>query len=306
MKRTIRSLFLALLLSLCALFGTSCSTAQPQPTATAVQTTPQETSQTASAFAYESVPAYAGQPYAVINNNQPFFTEEERLSLTGEHYAELDELGRCGTAFALVSPETMPTEERGSIGMVRPSGWQTVRYSFVDGQYLYNRCHLIGYQLTGENANEQNLITGTRSLNTQGMLPFENEVADYVEQTGQPVLYRVTPVFVGDELVARGVLMEALSTQDGGTGVRFCVFCYNVEPGVSIDYTDGSSTEVQTSPTPQATGQTTYILNTNSKKFHLPDCSGVENMSEKNKQSFTGSRDEVIDQGYTPCQLCNP
>ena len=209
---------------------------------------------------------------------------------------------------ALVSPRTMPTEERGSIGMVRPSGWQTVRYSFVDGQYLYNRCHLIGYQLTAENANTQNLITGTRYLNTEGMLPFENQVADYVEETGRPVLYRVTPVFIGEELVARGVLMEALSTEDNGAGVRFCVFCYNVQPGVAIDYADGSSTEAAATPTPQQTSEVgpVYILNTSTKKFHKPGCQSVQDMSEKNKQTFTGSRETLIGQGYEPCQRCQP
>ena len=190
--------------------------------------------------------------------------------------------------------------------MVRPSGWQTVRYSFVDGQYLYNRCHLIGYQLTAENANTQNLITGTRYLNTEGMLPFENQVASYVEGTGRPVLYRVTPVFIGEELVARGVLMEALSTEDGGDGVRFCVFCYNVQPGVAIDYTDGSSTEAKTGPQQTNEAGLEYILNTNTKKFHKPDCQSAQDMSETNKQTFTGSREWLIDQGYEPCQRCQP
>ena len=137
----------------------------------------------------------------------------------------------------------MPTEERGSIGSVKPSGWQTVKYDFVDGKYLYNRCHLLGYQLTGENANEQNLITGTRYLNVDGMLPFENMVADYVKETDNHVMYRVTPVFDGAELVARGVLMEAYSVEDGGDGVEFCVYCYNVQPGVKIDYATGDSEE---------------------------------------------------------------
>ncbi len=239
MKRRIKSSLLSLLVLLCTLFGASCSPAQAPPVSnTAITAAPQ-----AEHFEYAAVPAYAGEPYAVVNGNQPFFTEEDMAPIQEESYAELDDLGRCGVAMALVSPRTMPTSERGSIGMVRPSGWQTVRYSFVDGQYLYNRCHLIGYQLTAENANTQNLITGTRYLNTEGMLPFENQVADYVEETGRPVLYRVTPVFIGEELVARGVLMEALSTEDNGAGVRFCVFCYNVQPGVAIDYADGSSTE---------------------------------------------------------------
>ena len=304
MKRTIRCSLLSLLVLLCTLFGASCSPAQAPPVSnTAITAAPQ-----AEHFEYAAVPAYAGEPYAVVNGNQPFFTEEDMAPIQEESYAELDDLGRCGAAMALVSPRTMPTEERGSIGMVRPSGWQTVRYSFVDGQYLYNRCHLIGYQLTAENANTQNLITGTRYLNTEGMLPFENQVADYVEETGRPVLYRVTPVFIGEELVARGVLMEALSTEDNGAGVRFCVFCYNVQPGVAIDYADGSSTEAAAPPTPQQTSEVgpVYILNTSTKKFHKPGCQSVQDMSEKNKQTFTGSRETLIGQGYEPCQRCQP
>ena len=304
MKRTIRCSLLSLLVLLCALFGAACSPAQPLPAPTAAETTAPQ----ADHFEYADVPAYTGEPYAVVNGNQPFFTEEDMAPIQEESYAELDDLGRCGAAMALVSPRTMPTEERGSIGMVRPSGWQTVRYSFVDGQYLYNRCHLIGYQLTAENANTQNLITGTRYLNTEGMLPFENQVADYVEETGRPVLYRVTPVFIGEELVARGVLMEALSTEDNGAGVRFCVFCYNVQPGVAIDYADGSSTEAAATPTPQQTSEVgpVYILNTSTKKFHKPGCQSVQDMSEKNKQTFTGSRETLIGQGYEPCQRCQP
>ena len=304
MKRRIKSSLLSLLVLLCTLFGASCSPAQAPPVSnTAITAAPQ-----AEHFEYAAVPAYAGEPYAVVNGNQPFFTEEDMAPIQEESYAELDDLGRCGAAMALVSPRTMPTEERGSIGMVRPSGWQTVRYSFVDGQYLYNRCHLIGYQLTAENANTQNLITGTRYLNTEGMLPFENQVADYVEETGRPVLYRVTPVFIGEELVARGVLMEALSTEDNGAGVRFCVFCYNVQPGVAIDYADGSSTEAAATPTPQQTSEVgpVYILNTSTKKFHKPGCQSVQDMSEKNKQTFTGSRETLIGQGYEPCQRCQP
>lgn len=304
MKRRIKSSLLSLLVLLCTLFGASCSPAQAPPVSnTAITAAPQ-----AEHFEYAAVPAYAGEPYAVVNGNQPFFTEEDMAPIQEESYAELDDLGRCGVAMALVSPRTMPTSERGSIGMVRPSGWQTVRYSFVDGQYLYNRCHLIGYQLTAENANTQNLITGTRYLNTEGMLPFENQVADYVEETGRPVLYRVTPVFIGEELVARGVLMEALSTEDNGAGVRFCVFCYNVQPGVAIDYADGSSTEAAATPTPQQTSEVgpVYILNTSTKKFHKPGCQSVQDMSEKNKQTFTGSRETLIGQGYEPCQRCQP
>lgn len=194
------------------------------------------------AFGLAMVPSYAGEPSVQVNGNVPFFTADDLARGAFEEYSPLDRLGRCGVAFALVGRETMPTEERGSIGMVKPSGWHTVRYDgLVDGNYLYNRCHLIGYQLAGENANERNLITGTRSMNVTGMLDYENRVADYVERTGNHVLYRSTPVFSGDELVARGVLLEAQSVEDGGLGVRFCVWCYNVEPGVEIDYATGES-----------------------------------------------------------------
>lgn len=188
------------------------------------------------------LPAYTGQAYVEVNDNLPFFTQEDWTTDRFETYSELDALGRCGVAYANVCREIMPTEPRGSIGSVRPSGWHTVRYDgVVEGNYLYNRCHLIGYQLAGENANEQNLITGTRYLNTVGMLPFENAVNDYVDETDNHVLYRVTPLFEGDDLVAAGVLMEAWSVEDEGAGVCFCVYCFNVQPGVVIDYETGES-----------------------------------------------------------------
>lgn len=187
-------------------------------------------------------PPYSGEAYVEVNGNVPFFTEEEQTTDAFETYSELDAYGRCGVAYANVCREIMPTEPRGSIGSVKPTGWHTVRYNgVVEGNYLYNRCHLIGYQLAGENANPQNLITGTRYLNTEGMLPFENAVNDYVDETGGHVLYRVTPVFEGDDLVASGVLMEAYSVEDGGAGLSFCVYCYNVQPGVEIDYDTGES-----------------------------------------------------------------
>lgn len=187
------------------------------------------------------VPAFSDQPYVAINGNQPYFTEEDMTTRSYETYAQLDALGRCGVVMACIGKDLMPTEDRGSIGQVKPSGWQTVKYDFVDGKYLYNRCHLIGFQLTGENANRQNLITGTRYMNTEGMLPFENMVANYIQETGNHVLYRVTPIFEGDELVARGVLMEAKSVEDKGEGILFCVYVYNNQPGVQIDYSTGKS-----------------------------------------------------------------
>ena len=204
---------------------------------------------------------------------------------------------------ACIGTDIMPTEERGSIGQVRPSGWQTVKYDHVDGKYLYNRCHLIGYQLTGENANPENLITGTRYCNVQGMLPFENMVADYVKETGNHVLYRVTPIFEGKELVARGVRMEAISVEDQGEGICFDVYVYNNQPGVKIDYATGDS---QLIPAENSGSRQTYVLNTGSKRFHLENCESVSTMKEKNKQTVTASREELLLQGYTPCGGCNP
>lgn len=186
---------------------------------------------------------YSGKAYVEVNGNIPEFSDEQIRKAEGplEEYSSLDSLGRCGMAIAKVGVETMPTEERGSIGQVRPSGWHTVKYDSIDGNYLYNRCHLIGYQLTGENANEKNLITGTRYLNVEGMLPFENMVAQYVEESGNHVLYRVTPIFEGDNLVASGVQMEAMSLEDLGKGLSFHVYVYNVQPGIEIDYATGNS-----------------------------------------------------------------
>ena len=289
-------------------------------------------------LSYRDVPAFEGNPYVYVNDGEPTFTDEQRAAEPGhEHYGELDELGRCTTAFAVVEPETQPTEKRGSIGEIRPSGWQMAKYDFVEGQYLFNRCHLLGYQLTGENANPQNLITGTRYLNIQGMLPFENAVADYVDATGNHVLMAVTPIFEGDELVARGVHMMAESVEDGGEGVAFNVFCYNVQPGVVIDYGTGASMlEKDATPLPDVSGvesapgaasegagageasekgatgsaegkgTTEYVLNTNSKKFHLPSCSSVGQMSPKNREDVEDTRENLIANGYDPCKRCNP
>jgi len=187
------------------------------------------------------IPEYIGKPYVYINNNIPFFTESDLTTTSYEKYSKLDKLGRCGVATASIGKDIIPTEERGSIGSVKPTGWHTVRYQGIDGNYLYNRCHLIGYQLSGENANEKNLITGTRYLNVEGMLPFENMVAQYVEKTSNHVLYRVTPIFEGENLLASGVLIEAKSVEDNGKGIQFNVYCYNVQPGIEIDYKTGES-----------------------------------------------------------------
>lgn len=279
-----------------------------------------------------SIPAFSGEPYVVINNNEPYFSDSDLTTTSFETYSDLDSLGRCGVAYASIGTDLMPTEERGSIGQVKPTGWHTVKYDIVDGKYLYNRCHLIGYQLTAENANTKNLITGTRYLNVDGMLPFENMVADYIKETGNHVLYRVTPIFDGNNLLASGVLMEAESVEDKGDGILFNVYCYNAQPGVSIDYATGDSAldgtvvseeessqssqnqsqeQAQTQETTPAVTEpvssgTTYILNTNTKKFHYPSCSSVGQMKESNKKEYTGTRDEVIAMGYDPCGRCKP
>ena len=255
------------------------------------------------AFSLSEVPDYSGSPYCIVHDNIPFFEESELTGEAYETYHELDALGRCGAASASIGLELMPTESRGSIGQVKPTGWQTAKYDFVDGKYLYNRCHLIGWQLTAENANRQNLITGTRYLNVMGMLPFENMTADYIKETGNHVLYRVTPIFEGDNLVACGVLMEAESVEDQGDGVLFCVFCYNVQPGVIIDYATGESCDA--SEIAEEDIQT-YVLNTGSRKFHLPACSSVAKISAENRQDYEGSRELLIAQGYSPCGSCKP
>lgn len=200
----------------------------------------------------DAIPAYDGKAYVAINNNEPFFTDSDMTTTAFENYSDLDSLGRCGVAYANICKDIMPTEERGKIGMIKPSGWHTVKYDVIKDRYLYNRCHLIGYQLAGENANPKNLITGTRYLNVEGMLPFENLVADYVNNTGNHVLYRVTPMFSGSNLVANGVLIEAKSVEDNGGGILFNVYCYNVQPGVGINYENGDSWLDGTAPQEQS------------------------------------------------------
>ena len=199
----------------------------------------------------------------------------------------------------------MPRGERGYISGIHPTGWHSVQYDFIDGKNLYNRCHLIGWQLSGEDANRKNLITGTRYMNVEGMLPFENMVADYIKETGCHVLYRVTPVFQGSNLVADGVLMEAMSVEDQGESISFCVFVPNVQPGVSIDYSDGSSRPADSQSSPE-NEEAIYIVNTNTRRFHLPSCSSVREMKESNRENFTGSREELIEEGYIPCGKCRP
>lgn len=276
-------------------------------------------------FSLSDVPAYSWTAYVAVNGNVPYFTASDLTTSSFEEYSSLDALGRCGVAYACVGRDIMPTEERGSIGQVKPTGWHTVKYDCVDGKYLYNRCHLLGYQLTGENANEENLITGTRYLNIEGMLPFENMVADYVQETDNHVLYRVTPIFEGSDLLASGVLMEGYSVEDSGEDICFCIYAYNVQPGVVIDYATGESAladggtaaEEDTTVTPSQQGedpvasssgaaQADYVLNTNTMKFHLPSCSSADNIKASNRQDYHGSRDDLIAQGYEPCKRCNP
>ncbi len=273
---------------------------------------PQENQQaSAVSVSLEEVPAYSGSPYVELDGNQPGFSLEERTTDSFETYSTLDALGRCGPAYACIGQDLMPTEDRESISSVRPTGWVQAEYDFVEGGSLYNRCHLIGFQLTGENANEENLITGTRYMNVEGMLPFENMVADYIKETGNHVLYRAIPIFEGENLVASGVVMEAFSVEDEGEGVCFHVYVYNVQPGVEIDYATGESWETGDSASSALESQAEeqkrdYVLNTSSKKFHRPDCPSVDSMSEKNRQEYHGTREELIAQGYEPCGSCNP
>ncbi len=251
----------------------------------------------------DEISEYSENIYVELNNNIPLFEESQYVTEGFEEYSDLDDLDRCGVAFACIGQEIMPTEERGSIGHIKPTGWHTVKYDCIPERYLYNRCHLIGFQLAGENANEKNLITGTRYFNVDGMLPFENLVADYVDQTNNHVLYRVTPIYEQDDLVAKGVVMEAYSVEDQGQGISFHVFVYNIQPGVVINYANGESYEVEQ----EIDGVVeSYILNINTYKFHDPDCSCVEDINPENQESFSGTKSELIKQGYSPCGVCNP
>lgn len=287
---------------------------EPQPK-DPTQDEPTEPAMISVSYSMAEIPVYAGSPYVELHGNEPYFTEGELTTNSFELYSDLDALGRCGTAYACIGQDLMPNEPRGEIGMIKPSGWHTVRYdTVIEDKYLYNRCHLIGYQLTGENANEKNLITGTRSFNLDGMLPFENMVYQYIVEMGRHVLYRVTPVYEGDNLVASGVVMEALSEEDEGMGIKFCVFCYSVQPGIGIDYATGESwlespVTDGTSDDPGAKepmdGQD-YVLNTNTRKFHYPNCDSADRIKPKNRKEYNGTREEVIEMGYEPCKRCNP
>ena len=308
--------------------GTNTSTVIRTEVSNSTTATAAITTENPNAFKLSDIPAFTDSPYTVVNGNIPFFTSSDLTETSYEYYSELDSLGRCGVTMACVGQDIMPTEKRGKIGAVKPTGWHLDKYDFIDGKYLYNRCHLLGYQLTGENANVCNLITGTRYMNTQGMLPFENSIADFVHTTGQHVLYRVTPVFEGSELLARGVLMEAYSVEDEGKAICFNVFCYNAYPGIGIDYSNGDNwliekndqqtqditktvTETYTETVPETTAEYTvlacdYVLNMNTHKIHCPDCPSVPTILEKNRLYYSGSLDELLEQGYSPCGRCRP
>lgn len=262
------------------------------------------------------------EAYTILNDNKTYFKDSEITANAYEFYSDLDSLGRCGVVHASIGKELMPKdgEDRGSISSVYPSGWVQAEYStdLVDGGYLYNRSHLIGWQLTAENANKRNLITGTRYFNVEGMLPFENMVADYIKETGNHVMYRVTPDFQGTELVARGVTIEAKSVEDNGEGIEFCVYVYNFQPGILINYKTGESKLDDGTSTPNTeegteggtenggTESNTYIINTSTGKFHTPSCHYATSMKEENRQEFTGDRQELIDGGCSPCSSCKP
>ncbi len=300
MKQRILAGFLCLLLCLTVV---GCDLPEPLRDFETASQSETENKPQASAADLQHIPEYSGDAFVAVNDNEPFFTEKEKqVSGVFEKYSKLDRLGRCGETYACVGRALMPTEKRGDISSVKPTGWRNRQYDFVDGKSLYNRCHLIGFQLAGENANERNLITGTRYMNVDGMLPFENMVADYVKETNGRVLYRVTPIFDGDNLVADGVLMEAWSLEDNGDSVCYCVFCYNVQPGVSINYKTGENWSKGDQPEQSGT----YVLNTLRNKFHRESCDSVKTMNPNNKKIYKGDRQKLIDDGYTPCGSCNP
>ena len=330
--KTKRFALLSFLLALC-LFFTGCDLLLSPSGTAPVTTTPVTTAPVTSGLpsvAYEPltlpdgtvIPAYAGEPYAVIGDGTPTFTAKEIGDAVSsyEEFSPHDTLGRCGVAEASVGVDLMPTDDRESIGSVKPAGWHTVKYDIVSGKYLYNRCHLIGFQLTGENANEENLITGTRYMNWDGMVPFENMIAAYVKETENHVLYRVTPVYIGNELLARGLLLEAYSIEDEGDGILFYVYVYNVQPGIVINYADGTSylsgdapttqppmtTVTPTDPDTPAEEVLVYIVNTNSLNFHKESCRYASSIKEENRDTYECTRSFLIEMGFDPCGTCKP
>ncbi|WP_158095593.1 DNA/RNA non-specific endonuclease [Massilimicrobiota sp. An142] len=317
-RKKILTILMAIVLSL---FITGCSTTQDSPINNSTQQT--------TTYSKEDIPDFDGTHYnLVLNNNETYFTDKER-SYGNDYYSvpELDSLGRCGPVMAVASPSSIATTERDDIGDIKPSGWQTKRYDGIVSEklgYVYNRSHLAMFKLFDnlfDTNVKENLITGTRFFNADdeyGMLHYENMALDYVYDTGNTLLYRVTPIFEGDNLVAKGVIMEAESLEDNGGGLEFCVFIYNVQPnvvspdkpGIEIDYATGL-TSIASKANTSDKGQTgntevTYILNTNSKKIHRPDCDSVSQMSQRNKKETNQSKEELIKDGYTPCQSCNP
>lgn len=306
----------------------------PQATESTGTVSPETAGSTDTADAEDllaGIPGWSGYAFCYVNGNVPDFEPDEIWTSTQEYLEPLDSLGRCGTANSCIGQDGMPTEPRGDISSIEPTGWHHDTYEFVEGEALFNRCHLIGHQLSGDDAVPRNLITGTSYLNRSGMLPFENAIASYVKDTGNHVMYRVTPVFIGDELVARGVHMEAVSVEDGGEGLAFNAFCYNAQPGVDIDYRTGDNKLSEDTAMlgkylngelivmPNTRGgipaseestadpiRTTYILNTNTGKFHYPDCESVKDMSDWNRQEIEAARSELIERGFTPCGNCKP
>lgn len=335
-KRVI-ALLLALIMVLCVAF-TACDSKNDsddggkgkvttEKKTTAKKTTAASDEEEDDRITLDNIPEYSGNPYVPINNNQPEFSEEDMAIEEDEVYGALDNLKRCTYALARLSKSTMPAdgEKRGSISHVYPTGWKTGENNnnnqydakVVPGGYIYNRCHLIGWQLSAENANKSNLITGTQYMNIQGMVPFENMIADYIKETGNHVMYRVTPIFEGDNLLASGVHLEAYSVEDDGEGICFSVYVYNVQPGIKINYATGenrlddSSDSAQTTETTQKTettgstssGDYKYVLNTNSKKIHTPTCRYAEN---KYRENTNKTLDELKGEGYTACGTCKP
>ncbi len=349
------ALLLAACLALggCSANGSGSTTGSDQESGgTGIRTTETASTETSATRAtIADIPQYSGALCIDINDGQPGFTEDDVNRGAFMQFSDLDFEGRCGEAFARIGTDTVSSEARGDISRVHPSGWVQHKYDFVDDGVLYNRCHLIAHQLCGENANEKNLITGTRTFNVVGMLYYEELVGNYVRSTGNHVLYRVTPLFAANDLVARGVQMEAESIEDGGEAIRFNVFVYNVEPGVEIDYVTGESWESDATPKVTSKGEATktsakasdaaltstdagtssesairsnsestdadtassassaqqdYVLNVKNKKFHKPSCTAANEIASANKQDFTGTREELIERGYSPCGQCKP
>lgn len=255
----------------------------------------------------EELQPYSGQPYTIVQENEPNFTEDEIVDESFKYFSPLDLLGRCGPAFSCVGRDLLANQERESISSIYPTGWQSVQYDCVEGKNLYNRCHLLAHSLSQENANEKNLITGTRYLNTEGMLPFEMDILDYVRESGHHVMYRVTPIFEGNNLVASGVEMEAYSVEDEGKGIKFHIYCYNVQPGVKIDYATGDSwliDEKEKSTSTDHESKEEYIINIRNKKFHRPNCNSINEMADHNKKEVYETYDTLIEEGYSPCKNC--